>query len=108
MTIAVDFDGTLCKECYPEIGEPNVKLINMLKKRQLMGDKLILWTCRGGEPLIQAIAWCMSQGLVFDAINDNLPENIKQWGDNSRKVSADIYIDDRSQLPWNVIIEAVG
>ena len=46
--IAVDFDGTLCENRYPEIGKPNEKVINYLIKRQKEGDKLILWTCRCG------------------------------------------------------------
>ena len=29
--IAVDFDGTLCSECYPAIGMPNLPLFALLK-----------------------------------------------------------------------------
>ena len=42
MIIAVDFDGTLCRECYPEVGAPDMKLINFLINRRVLGDKLIL------------------------------------------------------------------
>lgn len=45
--IAVDFDGTLCENKWPEIGEPKCAMISKLKKEQLAGAKLILWTCRG-------------------------------------------------------------
>ena len=69
--IAVDFDGTLCENRYPEIGEPNEELIKYLIKRQVDGDKLILWTCRCGDILEQAVNWCHDHGLVFDAVNDN-------------------------------------
>lgn len=93
--IAVDFDGTLCEDEWPFLGKPNKQLISWLIKRQGMGDKLILWTCREGDTLDLAVNWCRTQGLHFDAINENLPERIKQWGD-SRKVSADIFIDDRN------------
>lgn len=61
-----------------------------------MGDKLILWTCREGEDLERAIAWCDSLGLSFDAVNDNLPDIIEKYGCNSRKISCDFYIDDRA------------
>lgn len=53
--IAVDFDGTLCHGNWPDIGEPNIRLINKLLKLQRKGYKIILWTCREGEPLHQAI-----------------------------------------------------
>ena len=46
MIIAVDFDGTLCEECWPEIGKPNLKLIGELIYRRSLGDRLILWTCQ--------------------------------------------------------------
>lgn len=55
MIIGVDFDGTLCHGNWPDIGEPNIRLINKLLKLQRTGNKIILWTCRDGEPLHQAI-----------------------------------------------------
>ena len=72
MIIAVDFDGTLCRECYPEVGAPDMKLINFLINRRVLGDKLILWTCREDKPLEDALKWCRQHGLEFDAVNDNL------------------------------------
>lgn len=105
MIIAVDFDGTLCVESYPEIGAPNLKLIRMLRKKQELGDKLILWTCRAGNKLDEAVEWCRMQGLYFDAVNDNLPEMVELWGNNSRKITADIYIDDKSMTPWVASLE---
>ncbi len=94
--IAVDFDGTLCVNRWPEIGPPNLPVIDELKLRKVRGDRLILWTCREGELLVQAMAWCRERGLRFDAVNDNLPETVRQYGDNPRKVSADEYWDDRA------------
>lgn len=93
---AIDFDGTLCTNKYPDIGLPNYNLIANLKKLQSFGNKLILWTCREGDLLQQAVDWCAQHGLHFDAINDNLPERINQYNCNCRKVSADYYIDDRA------------
>lgn len=81
------------------IGEPNLRLINKLLKLQRNGYKIILWTCREGEPLHEAIEWCKEFNLVFDAMNDNLPEIKELYGNNSRKISCDIYIDDRSYIP---------
>lgn len=94
--IAVDFDGCLCREKWPDIGAPNLAIINTLKRRRRAGDKVILWTCRVGEPLEDAVEWCGTFGLTFDAVNDNLPENIEKYGNNCRKVWADEYWDDKA------------
>lgn len=99
MIIGVDFDGTLCHGNWPGVGEPNRKLIDKLLKLQREGNKIILWTCREGDALYKAIEWCKEFNLVFDAINDNLPEIKKLYGNNSRKISCDIYIDDRNYIP---------
>ena len=95
MIIAVDFDGTLCKECYPEIGKANKELIKVLIKRQKGGDRLILWTCREEKTLENAIEWCEKQGLIFDAVNENLEEIKQKYQHDSRKITADVYLDDR-------------
>ena len=96
MIIAVDFDGTLCREEYPEIGKPDWALIESLIDAQKHGARLILWTCREGKLLDEAVEWCRERGLEFEAINDNLPDEQKKWGNNPRKIAADIYIDDRA------------
>lgn len=94
---AVDFDGTLCESKFPDIGEPNTFLINHLVKRRLQGNKLILWTCRCGTRLNEAIEWCKQQGLEFDAVNENLPETVEWFGGTeSRKIHADVFIDDKA------------
>ena len=93
---AVDFDGTLCVNKWPEIGEPNLPLINFLTTRRASGDKLILYTMRENEKLDAAVAWCKTHGLEFDSINDNLPEMQRLYNNNPRKVYADYYIDDHN------------
>ena len=101
--IAVDFDGTLAYSDWPGLGDPNLKLIEYLLKEKAAGNKLILWTCRAGKPLADAVNWCRDYGLVFDAVNDNLPEIVELYGNNSRKITCDIYIDDRS-----VFVDSAG
>ena len=96
MTFAVDFDGTLSFGKWPGCGPANENLVEFLKKRKAGGDKLILWTCREGDNLSAAVNWCKGLGIDFDAVNDNLPEVVKKYGVNSRKVSCDFYIDDRA------------
>ena len=97
-TIAVDFDGTLCKEAWPDIGEPNLPLIDFLIRWRQEGNKVILWTCRENTMLGLAVDWCAEHGLHFDAVNCNLPERIEAYKNDSRKVGADYYIDDSSAL----------
>lgn len=100
--IAVDFDGTLCEDKWPDIGEPNTELISYLKKCQKAGDRIILWTCRVGRHLEDAIEWAKEQGLVFNAVNANLQECIDRFGNDCRKVHADKYLDDKNCcILWN-------
>ena len=95
--IAVDFDGCLCTNAWPGIGEANHDLISRLKFRRATGDKLILWTCREGKALDEAVEWCRARGLEFDAVNENLPELIERYGGDCRKISADEYWDDKAK-----------
>lgn len=97
--IAVDFDGTLCENKWPDIGEPKENVINYIRTSYYAGAKIILWTCREGTDLLRAIMWCMKQGLIFDAVNENLPEIIKEFGSDRRKIFAHEYIDDKAVLP---------
>ena len=99
MIIAVDFDGTLCTDKFPEIGEPNLNLIRKLKHLSLQGHRLILWTCRCGDELQAALDWCDRQKLFFDAVNDNVYEIKTKYETSGRKVTADVYIDDKAIMP---------
>ena len=94
--IAVDFDNTVFETEYPTILRPISPVIEMAKERRARGDKLILWTCREGAELEAAVEACRAEGLEFDAVNDNLPEEKAKWGNNPRKVAADEYWDDRN------------
>lgn len=96
--IAVDFDGTLCENDFPHIGAPKKEMIRKVKEYQRTGWKTILWTCRNGEALEKAVAWCKRHGLTFDAVNENLPEVEELFGGWTRKIYADVYIDDKNVL----------
>ena len=102
LTIAVDFDGTLCEYAFPEIGKQKRShelLMSKLIQLRNNGHKLILWTNRGDNEdypvLTEAVEWCRNRGLEFDAVNKNLP-NQKKLSGYSPKVMADFYIDDRA------------
>ena len=99
MIIAVDFDGTLCGNAWPNIGPPRKGVIEYAKHQKQNGARLILWTNRVGERLDEAVAWCSEQGIVFDAVNENLPDIVEKFGSDCRKVFADEYIDDKAVLP---------
>lgn len=94
--IAIDFDGCLCKDAFPGIGEPNWEVINAAKQAQDEGAALILWTCREGAYLTEAVEACTNWDLKFDAVNENIPEMIEAFGNDCRKVGADEYWDDRA------------
>lgn len=105
--LAVDFDGTICKNAYPNIGAPYNTIINGIKARQKDGWKVILWTCRVGDKLDEAVKWCEEHGLIFDAINDNVEETIRfNNGLNPRKVWADEYVDDHNVTLLTVAVSA--
>ena len=96
--IAVDFDGTLSFGEWPEVGPANDNLFNFLKEKQKKGDAIILWTCRAGRELENAVEFCKDKGLIFDAVNDNIPEIVEMYGCNSRKITCDYYIDDKAVM----------
>ena len=94
--VAVDFDGTLSLDSqYPNIGRFNTHLYEALMELKGIGWSIVLWTCREGEELREAVEWCKMNGLEFDAINENPPEVPFK----SRKVVANMYIDDRAYIP---------
>lgn len=108
--IAVDFDGTIVENKYPEIGEEQLFAFATLKELQKQGHRLILWTYRSGRSLSEAVNFCKENGIVFYAINKNYPEE-KFDESISRKIDADFYIDDKNIggfLGWSKIWELLG
>ena len=96
MTIAVDFDGTIVEHRYPAIGPEKPFAIDTLKYLCAQRHKLILWTVREGELLDEAVAYCRRRGLEFYAVNKNYPEEKPTHEGYSRKLQADLFIDDRN------------
>lgn len=94
--IAVDFDGTIVESRYPDIGKPKLFAFETLQKLQNEGYLLILWTYRYGKKLDEAVDFCKSKGLEFYAVNKSYPEEKFSVNDMSRKINADIFIDDRN------------
>lgn len=100
---AVDFDGTLSLGKWPNTGEPNEELFSFLIKEKEKGSRVILYTCRNGEQLSEAVRYCNHYGLKFDEVNRNLQEHIDFYGGDTRKINADYYIDDKAIDPGSLI-----
>ena len=98
---AVDFDGTIVEDKFPEIGSAIATVQNYIRAHQAQGDKFILWTCRTDSHLQAAIEYCKSIGIEFDAINENLPWVKETYGGDPRKIFADFYIDDKNTVIVN-------
>ena len=109
LIIAVDFDGTIVEHRYPAIGKIRPFAFETMEALQVKGHRLILWTHRAGKKLDEAVKFCEQHGIEFYAINKNYPEEV--WDENeSRKILADIYIDDRNigGLPsWGEIYKMI-
>ena len=112
MTIAVDFDGTIVEERYPEIGAERPFATETLKMLIRDQHRIILWTVREGELLEEAVNWCKERGVEFYAVNKDYPEENEKWNEHfSRKIKADIWIDDRNigGLPdWGQIYQMIS
>lgn len=110
MIIAVDFDGTIVEHKYPKIGKEKPFAIATLKRLQHEGHRITLWTVREGELLQQAVDFCRVRGLEFYTVNANFSDEHSEEQGYSRKIKADIFIDDRNLggLPdWSTIYEMI-
>lgn len=111
LKIAVDFDGTIVEHKYPEIGKEVMFALQTLRTLQAQGHQLILWTYRSGKELNDAVEYCRRNGIEFYAINASYPEEEFDEDYDSRKIDADIFIDDRNigGLPaWGEIYQMLN
>lgn len=100
MIIAVDFDGVLCENQFPEIGKPNYEVVSLVREMMDAGHEVVLWTSRNGQELKNAVKWCDDRGLHFCAVNEPAPSNAEAYDGMyevpTRKIYADVYIDDHN------------
>ena len=96
LKIAVDVDGTIVEHKYPDIGKEMLFAFDTLKALQRKRHLLILWTFRAGRELDEAVEFCRSHGIEFYAVNKSYPEEEFDPYTTSRKIDADIFIDDRN------------
>ena len=109
MVIAVDFDGTIVHNAYPEIGEPKWGVVEALKASQAKGNTIILWTCRDGQLLHDAVTFCKNVlDLTFDKINSDSDAALQAYSTRPRKIGADLYVDDRAISPCMFELMVLG
>lgn len=107
MVIAIDFDGTITeKNEFPDIGKVRDYAFEAIKHLQEHGHRCVLWTCRYGNSLIEAINFLAKNGVKMDAYNENV------YSLHSRKIVADVYIDDKNvfmvdDVNWHKIEEYI-
>lgn len=94
MIIAVDYDGTLETN-----GAVNALLVERLRRDQLRGACVILWTCRAGARLAEALQRLAEHGFRPSLVNANAPAAVARLGYDPRKIIADVYIDDKAVKP---------
>lgn len=102
--LAVDYDSTLFEGSWPEKGVPKQDVIDKVKLFKQAGSEIVLWTCREGVSLKEALERCAEVGLEFDSVNENSPSQKKYMtkkkedGEifSTRKIFADFYLDDRA------------
>lgn len=111
MVIAVDFDGTIVEHRYPAIGNEIPFATETLRMLMQERHKLILWSVREGRLLDEAVNWCRERGVEFYAVNKDYPEETLDNNNHfSRKLKADVFIDDRNigGLPdWGTIYKMI-
>lgn len=110
MIIAVDFDGTIVRSNFPVILGEQPYAGKVLRKLHEQGHYIIIWTCRCGNKLLEAINWLVEHNIPFDRVNDHNPENVVKYGEGGKKVYAHCYIDDKNigGFPgWQACLEEI-
>lgn len=96
MIIAIDFDGTIVEDRYPEIGPPKIFAFETMQEMLKHRHQLILWTSREGKQLEAAVAFCEAKGLRFYAVNKSYPEEKFDPSTASRKIICDLFISNKN------------
>ncbi len=106
LVVGIDFDGTIVKSKYPKIGRFKFGAKFVCRWLYRRGHTLILWTCREGPLLDEALWACWRNGINFHCWNENAEERIERYGGDCRKLSCDILVDDTAGFvfwPWVLV-----
>jgi hydroxymethylpyrimidine pyrophosphatase-like HAD family hydrolase len=95
LIVAVDFDDTLYD--FHGTGDSYEMIKQLIRDLHYINCKIIIWS--GNENIDDVTAYLEEQNIPWDLINENLLINGK-WasGKDSRKVYANVYLDDRAGL----------
>ena len=108
--LAIDFDSTICMSDYPELGVERENAGDVIRQFVKQGYGIVINTCRTNEPLAAAIVWLRDNNIPYHYVNCNFPHLIEYFNSDCRKISADIYIDDKclGGLPlWGDIYDII-
>lgn len=108
--LAIDFDLTICMSNYPELGPMREGADKAIRKLHAEGFGIVINTCRAGKFQGMAEDWLKEHNIPFDYVNCNFPHLVEFYKADCRKISADMYIDDKGliELPhWDRIYEIV-
>ncbi len=107
LVIAVDFDGTIVTNKYPDIGYLKRNAKKVINELFDAGHEIIINTCRQGKEEQDMIDFLKQMGIMYSTVNENLCYRIEEYGNDCRKIGADVYIDDKAYpcntLNWNEI-----
>ena len=91
--IAIDFDGIIVEDTYPHIGKLKPKAREVINELISQGHEVIIWSCRDACEIEEFL---YKQDIKFTTINENTFHLMDNWGNDPRKVGADVYIDDKN------------
>lgn len=97
---AIDFDGTIVLDKYPNIGEPVPKALETIREIKRLGHNVIIWSCRVEPQISEMRKFLIENNVPFDHINENCPAKIAYYKNDTRKIGADYYIDDKMIGHW--------
>ena len=110
-TISIDYDDTIVYADYPNKGLIKTNAKEVINRLYEEGHHILIWTCRAREKAEIAKEYLIDCGVKFHLINENLPSNIEEYGGDTRKMSAHIYIDDKQLggIPddWTIIEQMI-
>ncbi|MDU9376311.1 hypothetical protein McpSp1_09140 [Methanocorpusculaceae archaeon Sp1] len=109
--LSLDFDGCIVDNKYPEIGNLKPHAADVIRNLYETGHTIIINSCRAGDREKDMRQFLQEQKIPYDHINNNSGLKIAKYGFDTRKISADIYIDDLNifctKIDWQEIKEEI-
>ena len=95
LILAIDFNGTICELSFPEVGKMIPEADIYINRLYDEGHEIVINTCRSGIMEGLAETFMKEKGIHYHYFNSNMPHLIEQYRQDCRKISADLYIDDK-------------